>query len=141
MTVAQCWVRQGSNYVAFGLVQLALDTTIFVGLSALGIALAPANFAGRLAGACLGYLLNGRVTFATPGHDGIRWPAFGRFALLWLVLTILGTVLLRAVEHQFGLVGSWYAKPLVEAFLAVLGFLAMKFFVFQASATDLKGGR
>lgn len=132
--MAYRWVRQGSVYVAFGLVQLALDTTVFIGLSALGISLAAANFAGRLVGACLGYVLNGRVTFAMPGHDGVRWPAFFRFALLWLVLTILGTILLRVVEHRFGLVGSWYAKPMVEAFLAVLGFLAMKFFVFRAPA-------
>ena len=141
MTVARRWVGQGSTYVAFGLVQLALDTTIFVGLSTLGISLAAANFTGRLAGACLGYVVNGRVTFATPGHDGVRWPAFGRFAFLWLVLTILGTILLRSVEDHFGLVGSWYAKPMVEASLAVLGFLAMKFFVFPQPATDLKGGR
>ena len=139
--MARRWLRQSSAYVAFGMVQLALDTTIFVGLSAVGVALTPANFAGRLAGACLGYVLNGRVTFATPGHDGMRWPAFGRFALLWLVLTFVGTGLLHIVDHRFGLVGSWYAKPLVEAFLAVLGFLAMKFFVFPAPATDLNDGR
>lgn len=101
----------------------------------------PANFAGRLAGACVGYLLNGRVTFATPGHNSIRWPAFFRFAIVWLLLTIFGSVVLRTVEQRFGLVGSWYAKPLVEAFLAVLAFLAMKFFVFPAQAPALKRGR
>lgn len=130
MPVPRHWLRQGSTYVAIGLVQLAVDTVAFIGLTALGVALAPANVTGRLAGACLGFILNGRMTFAMPDQQ-LRWAAFGRFALLWLVMTILGTALLQAVEQQLGLRGSWYAKPMVETMLAVLGFLAMKFFVFR----------
>jgi len=123
---------QGAAYVVFGLIQLALDTAIFIGLSALGVPLMPSNIAGRIAGACLGFMLNGRVTFATGGGNGISQPAFARFVLLWLGLTVIGTGMLSVVEHQFGLVGSWYAKPLVEAMLAVLGFVGLKFFVFRA---------
>lgn len=126
------WLRQASAYLVFGLVQLAVDTGIFIGLTAAGVALTPANVIGRLAGAGLGFMLNGRVTFAAPGQGPLHGLALARFALLWLVMTIIGSALLRAVEHKVGLHGSWYAKPLVEALLAVLGFLAMKFFVFRS---------
>lgn len=125
------WTHQGSAYQFFGLVQLLLDTAVFVLLTSLGVAVVPANIAGRIVGACLGFMLNGRVTFGTPGADGINRHAFARFVLLWMLLTMLGSGMLHMVQARFGIVETWYAKPLVEALLAVLGFAGLKFFVFR----------
>ncbi len=53
-------VRQGSTYLIIGLVQLLLDWLVFVAATALGMPVAPANVAGRLAGMLLGFWLHDR---------------------------------------------------------------------------------
>lgn len=125
------WTSQGVAYLFFGVVQLALDAVIYIALTSLGVMVIPANVIGRLAGASIGFMLNGRVTFASTEGHGIHRAAFARYALLWMLLTLTGSAILRMVEHQFGLIDTWYAKPVVEAGLAVFGFTGMKFFVFR----------
>jgi len=117
-------------FVLVGGLQVVLDTLVFIALGALGVPVFLANVAGRLAGACLGFLVNGRVTFASADGHGLDPAALLRFAITWVVLTTLGGFVLVQVEHGFGLAATWLAKPMVEAFLAVLGFLALKYFVF-----------
>ena len=117
-------------FVMVGLLQAALDTLVFIALGALGVPVFTANVAGRLAGACLGFLVNGRVTFASAAGHGLDRRALLRFAITWVILTVVGGLLLVRVEHGFGLKMTWLAKPMVEALLAVFGFLAMKYFVF-----------
>lgn len=125
------WITQSGAYLFFGVVQLALDSVVYIALTSFGMMVVPANVIGRLFGASAGFLLNGRITFASPQGHGINRGAFARYALLWLVLTLVGSAILRVVEHQSGIVDTWYAKPLVEAGLAIFGFTGLKFFVFR----------
>lgn len=118
-------------FLVVGGFQLLIDTAIFIALGALGVPVVPANVAGRVVGASVGFWLNGRVTFARTGAPGLRGKALRRFVLSWVLLTALGTLLLRAIDLRYGLGATWLAKPLVEAFLAVLGFVSLKYFVFR----------
>jgi putative flippase GtrA len=117
-------------FVLVGGVQVVLDTLVFIALGALGVPVFAANVAGRVAGASVGFLINGRVTFASTDGHGLDRGALARFVAAWAVLTTLGGVLLVQVEQGFGLTAAWLAKPMVEAFLAVLGFVSLKYFVF-----------
>ena len=123
--------RQGSQYLLIGLLQLLLDWAVFVAGTALGLAPAPANLAGRLAGATLGYWLNGRYTFADAQGSRLGWGVFVRFGLAWLLMTALSTLLLSLIASQLGLHWAWLAKPLLEAGLATLNFFLMKHLVYR----------
>lgn len=124
-------LRQGSSYIVIGLVQLALDWLVFVGGTALGLPVAPANVVGRLAGMLLGFWLNGRYTFAAAGQQRLGWQRFARFLGLWLLLTAASTVLVTAADHWLGLQYAWLAKPLVEAGLAMVSFVLMRHVVYR----------
>ena len=123
---------QAGAYVLFGLLQLALDTAVFVLLTSMGMAVLSANVLGRLCGAVLGFTLNGRFTFADGGRSLTGRAAFARFTLLWLTLTLVGTGVLMLVEQRLGLVQAWFSKPVLEALMAVAGFFGLKYFVFRA---------
>ncbi|TDB32614.1 GtrA family protein [Stenotrophomonas sp. TEPEL] len=124
-------VRQGSSYIVIGLVQLLLDWLVFVGSTALGLPVAPANVVGRLAGMLLGFWLNGRYTFAAAGQQRLGWKRFARFLLLWMLLTAASTLLVTAADHALGLQYAWLAKPLVEGGLALVSFLLLRYVVYR----------
>jgi len=124
-------LRQGSQYLLIGLLQLLLDWAVFVAASALGLAAAPANLAGRASGAALGYWLNGRYTFADASGSRLGWPVFARFASLWLALTALSTLAVDLIARQLGLRWAWLGKPAVELGLACLGFFLMRRLVYR----------
>ena len=124
-------LRQGSHYLAFGLLQLALDWALFVALTAAGLPAAPANLASRTSAASLGFWLNGRYTFADGQGSRLGWRRFARFWMLWLVMTALSTLLVAMVETRLGLRWAWLAKPVVEAGLAVANFFLMRRLVFR----------
>lgn len=117
-------------FLLVGGLQVVLDTLVFIALGALGVPVFAANVASRFAGACLGFLVNGRVTFASADGHGLDPGALLRFVITWAALTTLGGLLLVQVDQLFGLTATWLAKPMVEAFLAVLGFMSLKYFVF-----------
>ncbi|MNV10077.1 GtrA-like protein [compost metagenome] len=124
-------VRQGSSYIIIGLVQLLLDWLVFVGSTALGLPVAPANIVGRLAGMLLGFWLNGRYTFAAAGQQRLGWKRFARFLLLWMLLTAASTLLVTAADHALGLQYAWLAKPLVEGGLALVSFMLLRHVVYR----------
>jgi putative flippase GtrA len=124
-------LRQGSQFLVIGLLQLVLDWGLFVAASALGVAVAPANLAGRVGGALLGFWLNGRFTFAERVGGKLDWRHFLRFWVAWAVLTALSTWLVAAAAHAFGLHWAWLAKPVVEGVLAVLSFFVWRQLVFR----------
>ncbi|MEI2263341.1 MAG: GtrA family protein [Stenotrophomonas indicatrix] len=124
-------VRQGSSYIVIGLVQLLLDWLVFVGSTALGLPVAPANVVGRLAGMLLGFWLNGRYTFAAAGQQRLGWKRFARFLLLWMLLTAASTLLVTAADHALGLQYAWLAKPLVEGGLALVSFMLLRHVVYR----------
>lgn len=124
-------VRQGSSYIVIGLVQLLLDWLVFMGSTALGLPVAPANVIGRLAGMLLGFWLNGRYTFAAAGQQRLGWKRFARFLLLWMLLTAASTLLVTAADHALGLQYAWLAKPLVEGGLALVSFMLLRHVVYR----------
>jgi putative flippase GtrA len=118
----------------FGLVgaaQVLLDWMVFVALTHAGMVLALGNFFGRLCGACLGFWLNGRYTFAQGGRPRLDRAHLGRFILAWLLLTAASTLLLTAVASRFDLHAAWLAKPAVEALMACIGFVVWRQWVFR----------
>ena len=123
-------MRQGSHYVAIGLLQYVVDWGVLVALSHFGLPVELANVAGRVSGAMLGFWLNGRITFANEdaplGRRQLR-----RFVLLWLTTTALSTWAVGGVENAAGLQWAWMAKPAVEATLAAMSFLASRHWVYR----------
>ena len=124
-------LRQGGSFVLVGLLQLLLDWLLFVALTVLGMAAAPANLAGRIGGAMLGFWLNGRVTFAQAGNARLGWRRFGRFLLVWIPLTAISTLAITWVAGTLGLAHAWLAKPLVEGALAVVAFFLWRHVVYR----------
>ena len=123
--------RQALLFLAIGLAQLALDTALYVGLTAAGATVVIGNVAGRVAGACLGFWLNGRYTFAEGGQARLQRRHLLRFIVAWGALTMMSTWLLAAVAGGAGLQGSWLAKPVVEAAMAAIGFVVWRQWVYR----------
>ena len=123
--------RQGRAYLLVGALQWLLDCGLTIGLSRAGwLPIEVANLCGRVAGAALGFWLNGRYTFTGPAHA--RGPAqLRRFLLMWSGTTALSTGLMATIEHLFGLHGAWLAKPGIEIALAALGFMLSRQWVYR----------
>ncbi len=124
-------LRQGGSFLVVGAVQLLVDWALFVALTALGVPTAPANLAGRVGGALLGFWLNGRVTFAQAGSARLGWRRFARFLLVWIPLTVISTLAVAWVAGTLGLAHAWLAKPLVEGALAVVAFFLWRHVVYR----------
>ncbi|WP_369934307.1 GtrA family protein [Xanthomonas tesorieronis] len=123
-------LRQGSQFVVIGLLQLLIDWSVFVAATAVGMPTIPANVLGRVCGALLGFWLNGRITFASDGAR-LGWQRFGRFMAMWIVLTLLSTWLVALCADALGLRLAWLAKPVVEGALAVLSFFVGRHVVYR----------
>ena len=123
-------LRQGGSYFIIGLLQLAVDWAVFVALSALGMAVEPANVLGRISGAVLGFWLNGRVTFAGAG-TAVGRRQFLRFLLMWLATTAISTWGVAHVEASLGLKWAWLAKPAIDLTLSAAGFLLSRHWIYR----------
>lgn len=122
--------RQSRHYLMIGGVQWLVDWGVMVGLSHLGMPIEPANVAGRISGAALGYWLNGRITFAGEEHE-LGPVQLQRFILMWLCTTAASTWAMASIDDWFGLKWAWLAKPGVELVLGVLGFLLSRHWVYK----------
>lgn len=123
-------VRQGRHYLAIGVVQWLVDWGVMVGLSHYGLPVEPANVAGRVSGAILGFWLNGRITFA--GDDTrIGRRQVGRFGVMWLLTTFASTWAMGAIDDAAGLKWAWMAKPGVELVLGGIGFVLSRHWVYR----------
>jgi putative flippase GtrA len=123
-------LHQTRRFVAVGIVQWLVDWATLVGLSALGIPVAPANIAGRIVGAMLGFWLNGRFTFARAASD-LGWPQLARYIVLWCVNTAISTFAISTINGHADLYGAWLAKPLIEGVLALGTFLVSRYWVYR----------
>jgi putative flippase GtrA len=123
-------LRQGPRFLVIGGIQWLLDWGVMVALSHFGLRIGLANVAGRVAGAMLGFWLNGKVTFTGDEHVLGRRQLV-RFLVMWLSFTLLSTVAIEAIDDVLGRKWAWLAKPLVEAVLGVLGFLASRHWVYR----------
>ena len=81
--------RHARHYLLIGGVQWLVDWGVMVLLSHFGMVIELANVLGRVAGALLGYWLNGKLTFA--GDD----TAIGRTQLFRFILMWLGTTAIK----------------------------------------------
>ncbi|HEY6941574.1 GtrA family protein [Dokdonella sp.] len=123
-------LRQGRSFVAVGVLQWLVDWSVMFALSRAGVSVAAANVAGRMAGALLGFWLNGNYTFAQDaGRPG--WRQLGRYVLLWCTSTVFSTAGVSAIDALFGLRGAWLGKPLVDGALALGSFLASRHWVYR----------
>jgi putative flippase GtrA len=123
-------LRQGSHYIAIGLLQYVVDWGVMVSLSHYGLSVEVANVAGRVSGAMLGFWLNGRITFAGESN-ALGRRQLQRFVLLWLMTTTLSTLAVGAVENAAGLGWAWVAKPAVELVLAAISFGVSRHWVYR----------
>lgn len=120
--------RQGMGFTMVGGLQLLLDWGVLVGLSALGVPMAPANVLGRLSGAMLGFWGNGQFTFRGGRHPRSR--QLRRFVVLWCILTVVSTAALEVVATARGESLAWLLKPLVEGVLALISFFTCRHWVY-----------
>ena len=122
--------RHARHYLLIGIAQWLLDWGVMVGLSHLGLAIEPANIAGRISGAMLGYWLNGKITFA--GDDtAVGRRQMARFATMWIGTTLASTWAMGRIDDVFGLQWAWLAKPAVELALGVVGFFLSRHWVYR----------
>jgi putative flippase GtrA len=82
-------------------------------------------------GAVLGFVANGRITFGSSSAARLGRHHFGRFILLWVVMTLLSTWLVSEVALHLSLQMAWLGKPLVEAALAVASFIVSRHWVYR----------
>ena len=123
--------RQIAQFLAVGGAQLALDSVVFISVTALGLAVGPGNVLGRISGACLGFVLNGRYTFADAGKARLSRRHLGRFVFAWALMTAASTALVQWVSWRLSLQAAWLAKPLVEALMAAIGFVVWRQWVYR----------
>jgi len=124
--------RQAVAYCVIGGTQLTADWLCFVILSKLGLAVVPANLSARIGGAVLGFWLNGRYTFSQPdARSSLGRRQLVRFAISWSIVSICSTVAVSALAQYEGLWLAWLGKPIVDAVLALFGFLASKYWIYR----------
>lgn len=124
-------IRQGFWFALIGGLQVLADWATFVALSAAGLDVATSNVAARAAGASLGFWLNGKITFAQAGQQRLGGRRFGRYLLAWISFTLLSTWLIAGVASQFSLQYAWLAKPVVECALALVSFVAARYWIYR----------
>ncbi|MGO4502443.1 MULTISPECIES: GtrA family protein [unclassified Dyella] len=124
-------LRQSFSYGIVGGLQIAVDWTIFVSLSALGIESGIANVAGRGSGAMLGFWFNGKWTFSKGPSTTLRFAHLARFLTLWTVTTLLSTLVVMVAAKNQGLHFAWLIKPIADVLLAGLGFGVSKLWIYR----------
>lgn len=123
-------LRDGVRFVLIGAIQIAVDSATYIALTKLGVATMPANICGRVAGALLGFWLNGSITFAHHQQPHLRLR-LARYLVLWLVLTAISTTVLVAIGNHAGLARTWWCKPLIEIALGITSFLLSRHWVYR----------
>lgn len=123
--------RQLLSFGLIGGVQVLLDWLVFVVLSAAGVPVLAANVGGRIAGASLGFWLNGAVTFRQGSKAMLGRGPLRRFALMWCGLTVLSSTAMALLAATAGLHFAWLAKPVVELVLAALSFVLARHWVYR----------
>ncbi|MDO4710230.1 MAG: GtrA family protein [Pseudomonadota bacterium] len=121
--------RQLVTYIVVGALQWLLDCSLMMALSHSLLPVVQANIAGRVAGAALGFWLNGRYTFASA--TPLTGRPLIRFLTMWLALTVLGSLLLGWTRESHSLQAAWLLKPLLEAGFAVIGFVLSRYWVYR----------
>ncbi|MDR7194752.1 GtrA family protein [Luteimonas terrae] len=122
--------RQGRDYLAIGLLQWLIDWGVVVGLTHLGLPVAPSNVVGRISGALIGFWLNGKLTFANDCNT-VGATQFQRFMLMWVSTTLFSTWALTQIDDVLGLRWVWVAKPAIELALGAVGFVLSRYWIYK----------
>jgi putative flippase GtrA len=93
--------RHARGYLVIGGVQWLVDWGVMVLFSHWGMVIELANVLGRVAGALLGYWLNGKFTFAAD-HTDVGRKQLVRFIVMWLCTTTVSTLSMGAIDDAFG---------------------------------------
>ena len=121
--------RHARHYLLIGGIQWLVDWGVMVLLSNF-MAIEPANVAGRVAGALLGFWLNGKLTFAGDEHEIGRTQLF-RYVVMWSGTTTVSTLSMGTIDNLLGLKWAWLAKPAIEFALGVAGFVLSRHWVYR----------
>ena len=125
--------RHAASYAVIGIVQWLVEYGLMLALSQWVMPVEPANVIGRLAGACLGFWLNGKWTFA--GDDThVGRHAAARFIAMWVALTVLNTWIVAVIDDQFGLRLAQLLKPGADLVSGGIGFLLSRHWVYKKAA-------
>jgi putative flippase GtrA len=122
--------RHATSYAVIGIVQWLVEYGLMLVLSQWVMPVEPANVIGRLAGACLGFWLNGKWTFASDDTHVGRHAAM-RFIAMWMTLTVLNTWIVAFLDHQFGLRTAQLLKPGADLVSGGIGFLLSRHWVYN----------
>ena len=125
--------RHAASYAVIGIVQWLVEYGLMLALSEWVMPVEPANVIGRLAGACLGFWLNGKWTFAGDDTHVGRHAAV-RFIAMWVVLTVLNTWIVAFIDDQFGLRIAQLLKPGADLVSGGIGFLLSRHWVYKKAA-------
>lgn len=126
------WAVELWMFIIVGIIQLTLDSLVFILFTWLGGPLVLANVIGRLAGAGSGYLLNGAITFLEPGSESKLSVGSGsKFVFFWMVSTLISTTALYRLHDMVSIHVVWLIKPVVEGLLAILSFLVAKHWIYR----------
>lgn len=123
--------KQGLGYGLVGGAQLALDFLIFMALTIAGIPVAGANVIARIIIAGLGFWLNGKWTFGRSGPSSLGVVHFGKYLTLLVGTTFFSTIGVMMAARGGGVHVAWLVKPFVDIFLAGVGFLVSKYWVYR----------
>lgn len=125
--------RHAASYAFIGIVQWLVEYGLMLALSEWVMPVEPANVIGRLAGACLGFWLNGKWTFAGDDTHLGRHAAM-RFIVMWIGLTVLNTWIVALIDDGFGLRIAQLLKPGADAVSGGIGFLLSRHWVYKKPA-------
>ncbi|MEL6245321.1 MAG: GtrA family protein [Pseudomonadota bacterium] len=122
---------EGTRFGLVGICAVLIDIAVYLGLHALGIAVAPAKAIGFLTGAAWAYAGNRFFTFRQSGGDG----AFVRFAAVYAA-SLGVNVAVNAVA--LSMVSGWpmdtaLAFTIATGASAITNFVGLKFAVFRTA--------
>lgn len=125
--------RHAASYTVIGILQWLVEYGLMLALSQWVMPVEPANVIGRLAGACLGFWLNGKWTFASD-QTHVGRHAAARFITMWIALTVLNTWIVASVDDRFGLQFAQLLKPGADLLSGGIGFLLSRHWVYKKAA-------
>lgn len=123
-------------FIGVGGAQLLVDAAVFHVLVQWSVPTVPANFMGRLSGACVGFVLNATMTFRSSMQGRMSWQAWRRFWVFWLAMSVISSALVRSgqalLPADLQTSGALTVVKLgVEATLAAFSFIISRQWVFQ----------
>ena len=125
--------RHLGGYALIGLAQWLLEYGLMLALSEWVMPVEPANVIGRVAGAMLGFWLNGKWTFAGEDTHVGRHAAL-RFVTMWLGLTVANTWIVAHLDDVLGLHMAQLLKPGADLLTGGIGFLLSRHWVYKKRA-------